>query len=277
MKQIDAFVDSVYLNVGGNLKEIQELKAEMKGHLLEAVHELKLEGKSEQEAIELAIERFGGEQEMRSILTQLFQVQKTFAKWVLYCSVAFLILSLSIFGYVWQYEEQHSHELSMVATRIVDELKGEEVVSLEMKKEIASLVESTDFISEVSVYSSKKIRTEEDSMVIYNTDIMKPDYQYKRIVWSPEWLAHDFFPYGSGDKEWYVEMKHRSFDAFAGYVLLAGLTIFWTLFTIWATINAYHHKRLNTGWIIVFALFNVLGFVVYLLIPKWYRPKQELI
>ena len=52
MKQIDEFVNSVYQHVGGNKKEIQELKAEMKSHLLEAVHELKTEGKSEQEAIE---------------------------------------------------------------------------------------------------------------------------------------------------------------------------------------------------------------------------------
>ncbi|XRG80767.1 permease prefix domain 1-containing protein [Rossellomorea sp. GAMAL-10_SWC] len=277
MKQIEAFVDSIYLNVGGNLKEVQELKAEMKGHLLEAVHELKSEGKSEQEAIELAIERFGGEKEIRSIVAQLFKAQKTFAKWVLFCSVAFLLIFLSIFGFVWQYEEQHSHELSVIATQIADELKGEKLVSLEMKKEIARLVESTDFISDVSIYSSKKIRTEDDGTIFYNTEIEKPDYQYKKIVWSPEWLAHDFFPYGNGDKEWYVEMKYRSFDTFAGYVLIAGLTINWTLFTIWATINAYHHKRLNTGWIIIFALFNLLGYVAYLLIPKWYRPKQELI
>ena len=43
MKQIEAFVDSVYQNVGGSKREIQELKAEMKSHLLEAVHELKNE------------------------------------------------------------------------------------------------------------------------------------------------------------------------------------------------------------------------------------------
>lgn len=41
MRQIDAYVDSVYENIGGNRKEIQELKAEMKSHLIEAVHELK--------------------------------------------------------------------------------------------------------------------------------------------------------------------------------------------------------------------------------------------
>lgn len=71
MKHIEIYVDSLYHDVGGNKKEIDELKVEMKSHLLEAVHELKSEGKSEQEAIELAIERFGGEQEMRSIVGQL--------------------------------------------------------------------------------------------------------------------------------------------------------------------------------------------------------------
>jgi hypothetical protein len=263
MKQIEAFVDSVYHGVGGNQKEIKELKAEMKSHLLEAVHELKLEGKAEQEAIDIAIERFGGEKEMRSIVAQLFQAQKTFAKWVLYCSVAFLLLSLSIFGFVWQYEEQHSHELSVIATQIADELKGKDEVSQEMKKEIARLVESTDFISEVSIYNSKNIRTEGKDWVLYNTELMKPDYQYQRIAWTPVWLAADFFPYGNGDEQWYVEMQNRSFDSLAGYVLLGGVAIYWTLFTIWATINAYHHRRLNIGWIIVFALFNVFGYLVY--------------
>ena len=33
----------------------------MKSHLIEAVHELKAKGKTEQEAIEIAINRFGGE------------------------------------------------------------------------------------------------------------------------------------------------------------------------------------------------------------------------
>ncbi|MFJ8520268.1 permease prefix domain 1-containing protein [Lysinibacillus xylanilyticus] len=273
MKPIDAYVDSVYQNIGGNRKEIQELKAEMKSHLLEAVHELKSEGKSEQEAIELAIKRFGGEQEMRSIVTQLFQAQKTFAKWVLYCSVVFLLLSLSIFGFVWQYEEQHSHELSIIATQIADELKGNEVVSSEMKKEIARLVESTDFISDVRVYNSKNIRTEGKGLDFYNTDLMKPDYQYKRIVWAPEWLAHDFFPYGNGGEEWYVEMQHRNFDTFASFVLLGGVAIYWTLFTIWATINAYHHRRLNIGWVLVFALFNIIGYLVYFLLGNRVQSK----
>jgi hypothetical protein len=38
--------------------------------------------------------------------------------------------------------------------------------------------------------------------------------------------------------------KFRSFDTLIGYVLLGGVTIYWTLFSIWATINTYHHSRL---------------------------------
>ncbi|UYZ11553.1 permease prefix domain 1-containing protein [Brevibacillus sp. WF146] len=60
MKQIEAFVDSVYQHVGRNEQEIQELKDEMKSHLLEAFDELKREGKSEQEAIAIAIDRLAG-------------------------------------------------------------------------------------------------------------------------------------------------------------------------------------------------------------------------
>ena len=55
MKQIEAFVDSVYQNVGGNKKEIQELKAEMKSHLLEAVHELKTEGNQNKKQLKLRL------------------------------------------------------------------------------------------------------------------------------------------------------------------------------------------------------------------------------
>lgn len=47
MKEIDRFVESIVHHAGGNEQEIRELKTEMKYHLLEAVHDLIREGKSE--------------------------------------------------------------------------------------------------------------------------------------------------------------------------------------------------------------------------------------
>ena len=136
MKQIEAFVDSVYQNVGGNKKEIKELKAEMKSHLLEAVHELKSEGKSEEEAINIAIERFGGEKEMRSVVGQLFKAQKIFAKWVLYLAVICFVTTVAVFGTIYSIEEQNANENSIVATNIFNVLEGKEAISEDMKREI---------------------------------------------------------------------------------------------------------------------------------------------
>ncbi|MFC0472274.1 permease prefix domain 1-containing protein [Halalkalibacter kiskunsagensis] len=68
MKKIDEYVDYVYNNVEGSKEEIQELKMEMKTHLQELVLELKSEGVEEEKAILMAIERFGDENEIRSIV-----------------------------------------------------------------------------------------------------------------------------------------------------------------------------------------------------------------
>lgn len=46
-------------------------------------------------------------------------------------------------------------------------------------------------------------------------------------------------------------------------VFLIGVAVYAVLFTIWATINAYHQKRLTIGWILIFALLNVVGYWIY--------------
>lgn len=254
MKQIDLFVDEVYQNVGGNKKEIQELKAEMKGHLLEAVHELKSEGKSEEEAINIAIERFGGEKEMRSVVGQLFKAQKTFAKWVLYLAVTIFILSSTVFGFMWVNEQENANENSIVGKQISTVLEGKEVISEDIKKEIIALVEGTDHISKVGIYNG--------------SGSSEPIYEYERNLGNPNWLFADFFQHSSWSDQWYVEMENKHIGSIMSLILIFGIAVYVTLFTIWAIINAYHHRRLNVGWIILFALLNVVGYFIYVLVGK---------
>ncbi|MGI8384060.1 permease prefix domain 1-containing protein [Robertmurraya sp. P23] len=270
MKQIEAFVNSVYQNVGGNRNEIQELKAEMKSHLLEAVHELKSQGKSEQQAIELAIERFGGEQEMRSVVSQLFQAQRTFAKWVLYLAIVVLLFTATAFGVVWSIEEENANENSIVATQILDILHNRNHISEEMKIEINRLIKGTDQISKVEMYNISNV--DNPNLVFDFVRDAKPEYRYEQKVWNPNWLQANFFPYGNGDSEWYVNMETRHISSLLTIILFAGMATYWTLFTIWATINAYHKKRINIGWILVFAFFNWVGYLAYYLVGK--RTKE---
>ncbi|MEP9409099.1 permease prefix domain 1-containing protein [Peribacillus frigoritolerans] len=274
MKEIEAFVDSVYQNVGGNKKEIQELKDEMKGHLLEAVHELKLEGKSEQEAIEISIERFGGEKEMRSIVGQLFKAQKVFAKRVLHIALTFFVLTTVVCGVLWALDQVDMKENAAVAEiiigaeKIVGILEGKETVSKDAKEEIDTLVQNKNQILNLKIYKMSDVeKVSETGTISYHLDEATPVY---RIGKSPsdekKWMLIDLGY--MNDTEWYVQMESITLFAFVPFISLIGFAIYATLFTIWATINAYHHKRLNVGWVIAFAFLNVVGYLIYFLVGK---------
>jgi len=266
MKQIEAYVEELYQGVGGNKKEINESKKEMKSHLLEAVHELKQEGKSEKEAIQLAIERFGGEQEMRSVVGQLFKAQRIFANWILYLAITVLLLSIVAVGLISAYENENASENSEVASAVHEILTSQGSLTDSMKTEIAALIDGTDQISKVEIYNVNGVGV---NSVFDYVESAKPEYQYSKSVWSPDWLLANFYPYGSGGgNKWYVEMETRLIGSWMGIILFSGLAVYATLFTIWATINAYHHRRLNIAWIIAFAIFNVVGYLVYILVGK---------
>lgn len=278
MKQIDIFVDSVYQHVGGNKKEIQELKEEMKSHLIESIEELVLEGKTEKEAIDLAIERFGGEHEMKSIITQLFQAQKTFAKWILYLAIISLIASISIYTIFTNNIEAESNELSIVATNIDNLLENKTTITSEMESQIEGWIKDTNFISSVKIYNMNGYNSESETldMFDYAKYKLEPDYQLSNDnVWAPKWLNPEFYPYGNGTDEWLVTMEERYFNISMLPILFAGVAIYWTLFSIWAIVNAFHKKRLNIGWILVFVFFNVVGYLLYLLIGKFKSLKLE--
>ncbi|WP_169082663.1 permease prefix domain 1-containing protein [Paenibacillus sp. PL91] len=263
MGQIELFVDSVYKNAGGNKKEIQELKAEMKNHLLEAVHELKIEGKSEQDAIAIAIERFGGEKEMRVVVGQLFKAQKIFAKRVLYIAFAFLLISLVASGVIWKVETDNRAENAAISRSLYDVLDKQAVISEQTDKTIKAIVRDAKQITNVQIYKTSEVKTvTAEGSVSYFNHQAEPIYRYVREM-RPSSVM-DFY-YAQSDK-WFIHLESKNLATLVGYLLTAGIAIYAVLFTIWATINAYHHQRLNAGWIIGFALFNVLGYLAYFLV-----------
>jgi len=77
MKSIEEFVDSLYKGVDGKPKEISDFKEEMKSHLIETVNELKSEGKTEEESLEIAFKRFGDSGVITNGLFKLFHRQRS--------------------------------------------------------------------------------------------------------------------------------------------------------------------------------------------------------
>lgn len=266
MKRIEKFVDSMYLNVQGDQQEIHELKAEMENHLLEAVHELKAQGRTEQQAVTIAIKRFGEEKEIRAVIGQLFDIQKVFAKRVLYIAIVCLIVTMSSFYFLWKVEESTFQGIDDTRSLISYELKDKDMITRDMKRKIEALVEETNYISEVTIYKSENVISRSgENYVEYHWKSVQPDFQYQRTVWAPKWLGADFDTFENGDEQWVVSIGNRSFSRLEAVVLFVGMAIYWTLFTIWAIINAYHQKRLRTGWIFMFVCFNILGYLIYCL------------
>lgn len=228
MNQIEEYVNKVYQNVKGNKKEIQDLKLEMKSHLLEAVYELKQEGKSEQVAIEIAIERFGKENELRSVISQLFQTQKAFGKKLLYTGLGILLISIIIFGFTIKIGNEHESDQSIIAYEIADIVSSNEEISSSKEKEIDALVQDTNYIADIRAYKSKT---------------SEPMYEFEREVSFPSTLFLDKYSYGTDNS--FVELEVMNYRTFAIIILFVGITSFGLLFTIWAIINAYHKRRTN--------------------------------
>lgn len=252
MKQIEDYVNRVYRFANGDEKEIEELKSEMKSHLLEAVEELKLEGNTEEEAIRIAKERFGGEQVLQSVISELFDTQKKFAKKILYTAISFIflgIIGLLSFGLL---EYQHYQNVENVGNEILLSLGTQTTISDEIKEIIVQSVQDNKFIYGVelsSKNSNSSFEYTEDSTINpltnrFNTGV------------------------SSNDSDWIVRMEISNFDTLAYGSLYSGFVVYWVLFTIWAIINAYHHRRLNAGWIIVFTLLNVVGYLAYIVLKK---------
>jgi hypothetical protein len=240
LRQIDAFIDSVYQHFDGNKEEIKELKIEMKNHLLEAVNELKLEGKTDTEAVKIAIERFGGEKEIRTVIGQLFDVQKQFARWLLYCATFFLALSLLIFGIIMLIEINNQNERQQINTEIFMILSDVgNSISKEKQDKIHSLIQGTNQVSKVEIYN---IKNKTDVFNYLNK--AKPEFQYERKIWAPKTRFIDLWREGNGDDKWFIFVTYRSMDNLASLILLLGIAFSLPLFSIWGIINVYHKKSL---------------------------------
>lgn len=229
MKQIESYVDEVYHSIGGNKKEIEELKAEMKNHLLEAVHELKSEGKSEQEAIEMAINRFGGENEIRSVVKQLFKAQKAFAKWVLYVGIAILLLSTAVFGYFLNIGNERTSVQSEIAYGIGDIIENDAEVSQVTEKQIKQLLNDASYIKNVTVF--------------LNDDKTKPIYELDRNTGQNFSFSLVYNKYSYGSDNSFVEIGFIDYRDIGFLLLFFGLTCFGVLFFIWLAINVYHKRK----------------------------------
>lgn len=268
MDRIDKYLNSIYRDIGASSKETEDLKQEMKDHLIQTVKELQQNGITEDESIRIAIERFGEEFQIRNELNQVLRFQKLFAQKTLIASFILLAISAilvitSLFvhqGFDKRYKIMDS-QLKMVEKKLV-----------------------SDGIASVDTYLKEIFKNEENNQLTYVAIKELPqDFDNTKehelfpgeIKYSfPEKIKNGYYSNRFGHEvvvnntKYFLETGIKTSantDNSSLYIGLAVLVfaVCWVLWIIWSIINVYRYGKLNSNWCILLILTGIIGYFIF--------------
>ncbi|WP_338553045.1 permease prefix domain 1-containing protein [Paenibacillus sp. KS-LC4] len=269
MKQIDAFIDELYQNVR-DTAQVRELKEEMRVHLLESIDELQSQGLSLEESIRTAFEKFGDVNKLKKELTENDVIRRTRARRFLALIVILGVLGSAILllysvwndnisqdklNQVFDVAKTYANNDEMSEELLVDILENNTSISAIGFKRVPAGKSSLEYPYEyiypantpINSYGEFKTPTPNGVWLIKN-------YKYSLLAQSTDRTV----TFAIDVMQW----KYPYQFYFLGRVLLI---IYWLLFIVWATTNLYvNHTRNKWKWIVIFTLFNVIGYWLYI-------------
>ncbi|MBV4417221.1 hypothetical protein KM803_08885 [Clostridium tyrobutyricum] len=188
MMYIEEFIDSLYRGVNGSKKEIQEFKEEMRIHLTETVNELKSQGKTEEESLKIAYERFGDSNLIHKGLFKLFNRQKKFTRIILICSVLFLLIGVISYLVMSQKDLKFQSEQHVLTREVLQSIGNKESINNSTKLQLKDLVKKYKYINYIALFkvddNSKLQKTlKEDTMSMYGTYRYPFDIKSAKIIY----------------------------------------------------------------------------------------------
>ncbi|MGE6555931.1 permease prefix domain 1-containing protein [Exiguobacterium artemiae] len=250
---INEYVDRLYRSADPDLSETKELKDETRQHLEEAVAELVFDGYSEQAAIKMAINRFGGEEQSEALIHELQLVQKLFAKRILLAGIIVMIVSL-LFGS----GGFMARSMSDVMERGIPYELGEKWQTTDAAP-LKTVVEEEWSVTGARIYSTS---TDGERMAL--------EQRYEQHVPSAFRPFISSLASGSPDGSWNVELDMIDTVVIGLAVALLGLTAAHVLFAIWIIIQRYRTDRLSRTTTVLSIVIPALSILLYFVTKK--RP-----
>ena len=277
MNKIEKYIKFICKNSMGSKNEIEDLKQEMRSHLTQTVQELIADGKSEQESIELAISRFGEKNQIQGELAKVFRIQKKFGNIILAVALIFFLVGLSFliaervtnneFEKRYKAMASQSHTIMKAAKtnnlKLLDETVRKIFIDAE-KNQIA-------YVALVRLRDDFDINNPPKTQPIFSGEI---EYQYPENIKDVKEFANNSGGEFLSDHTYFeIGMKEYSNSNQYYFFKILGVgfcMLYWVLFGIWATINAYHTKRSNVAWVAIFFVLNVPGYLIHK-IYYWFK------
>jgi len=261
MENIERYINSVYKNVQGNANEIEDLKQEMRSHLLQTVEDLENEGKTEEESIEIAISRFGERGQVENELSKVFKVQRKFAKTLLIISIVSLLLS--VICYISYRTTDDMFRLSIPQSlRTVVNYKLEAGKTISNEEVTQLLTKYKKQFRYVAIY--KQDNYSETPNIVYPSNFSVEEVENDECTLTT-------YPTSSDGIVWKVKygFDYNGFNISIPIYLYYAVEIFfvayWLMFAIWCVINAHYKNNLSLVWIILFFTLNVVGYMIFVL------------
>lgn len=236
LKKIEDYVDKVYRHAKGDAQEINDLKMEMKSHLIETVEELKSEGFSEDEAIRMAKERFGEVNELRAQVIEMIQTQKSFGRRILYVALSLVLISIALFGLITAVTGEQASDQAIIAYQIADIASGKESLSTDDINEIEELTRDASYITKVQAYNTNELNGN------HNSISSEPLYEMHHEGWSIPFLSST---YSYGTENSFVVLEATDYHTFAFLTLFAGLASAFTLLIIRLIMGIHQRRKRN--------------------------------
>ncbi len=263
MEKLDKYIDLVCKNLKGNDEEIAIMKQEMKNHLLQSVEELKSQGKSQEESINIAIDRFGEVDILKNQLKEIYNVQKSFSKKLF--NMAVVLMFIGIMALVYQIFINHN-SLS-IDSKLVDSvqniLKNDNTISNENLK-VLFKDNNNKFrfynkeLKYIAVFKYPKnyngntdTASFKDAQYIYPS-IGELNNSLSRIGYIAN--AGSDQEYSSDNNRWRISVRyitprsqwlHYAINNLLKIFIITCVVSSLVLFIISALVNIYHNKKVN--------------------------------
>lgn len=221
MKSIEQFVNSLYKGVDEKSEEISGFKEEMKTHLIETVKELKKEGKTEEESLKIAYERFGDVKIINTGLLNLFHKQKKFIGFILISAIVFLLIGVTSYIFMSQRDLKFQKEQKMLTQGILDTVGDNDQITENNRLKIEEMVQEYNYINYIALFKVEdnpqiqKAIEKDNEMNINGTYRYPFDIKMAQIIYPTN--AHPLTtPHGydrstvvATNKKWVVQYEYK--------------------------------------------------------------------
>lgn len=237
MKHLDDYVDTLYQNADPRLQETIDLKEETRTHLEQSIRDLMLTGRSETEAMRIALDRFGGAEQADSIIKTMQIQQNRFAKRLLHIGWGVLLSTLLVFiASLWiggKYDLTFADAvyLNVAEAAQIDAETGQAIL--------------------------------QTSGLIHGVSMTATDRPEEAVSISKRWagsvgLISDERSYLENDVFTVIDVIDPR--KIGSILLLMGLTVYYVLSTVWGVITLHTRRRLNLFGLTLLLILNVIGF-----------------